>query len=422
MAADLRTKLLPFTIQNARAKRFYREHWAGHNVDAVVDLASLSAIPTLSKEQYRSGFMLDFDDAGDSHFVSHSTGTTGLLTWRHRSLTEAAVVSELLGAATQMPRPGAAPRVALVLTAQFHGMPFPIPGGQLAIPGATYGDRELSHCVEMLQMTYRVHGHRIRPSVVMGTAEDTSLLVQALHDHDVDTLGLGIEAVFASGYVDPGMRQFIESAFGAPIIGRFSLSEILGSATYDADLDAYRLDPYVIGEVVDEAGRQLPPGGVGELTLTELFPLVQMQPMIRYRTGDIVERVGPQDDMAFSWWGRRNQSVATRSGDDLRWRFGFRHVADILARHPSVDRHSIRPGLETVRTTKVGNLRFEVVPQNDGEDLGLDVTVWLRHVPELHPDSTQQIAESLESALSEFVGAEAPLKMRLHFEYAGGPD
>lgn len=418
MTTDLRTKLLPFTIQNAYGKRFYREHWAGHDISAVTDLASLASLPTLSKEQYRSGFMFDFDDPGDSHFVSHSTGTTGELTWRHRSLSEARVVNELLGAATRRPRPGEAPRMALVLTAQCHGMPFPIPGGGLAIPGATHGDPEIAHCIEMIQATYLVHGHRVRPTVLMGAATDTSLLIQALHDRGVDTLGLDLQAVFTGGYVDPGMRQFIESAFGVPIIERFSLSEILGSATSDPTLKAYRLDPYVIGEVVDESGQQLPPGQVGELTLTELFPLVQMQPMIRYRTGDIVQRVGPEDDFAFAWWGRRNQSVAAGSGANKRWRFGFRHVAEILSNHPSVARRTVRPGLAMVRTAKVGDLLFELEPHDDAFDL----TVWLRHAPELHPERLAHITATLETGLSEVAGDREPLNMRLHFDCARGPD
>jgi hypothetical protein len=448
VAPDLRTKLLPFTIANAREKRFYKEHWAGHDVDAVTDVASLPAIPTLSKQQYRSGFMLDFDDPGDSHFVSHSTGTTGELTWRHRSLTEAATVDHLFSAARPAPEPGEAPRAGIILETAFHGMGFPIPGGQLTLPAATHGDTELGHAVEMLQMTYRVHGHRVRPTVIMGSAADLALLGQALHDHGVDTDALAIEAVHSGGFADVGMRRFIESAFGAPETGRFSMSEVLGGASYDSGLDAYRLDPYVIGEVVDEAGNALPPGGVGELTLTELFPLVQMQPMIRYRTGDIVKRVASEDELtfAFSWWGRRDDSVAVRSGDDLRWRFGFRHVADLLSEEPSVARRPVRPGLTIVTTTEVGDLYVVLEPHAGGEPGrvpgdgepgggepgdgepggvpgGFDLTVRLRHAPELHPEALTAITARLESGLREIAGDGDPLNMTLRFENgsAAGP-
>lgn len=418
MTPNLRARLLPFTIDNARAKPFYAGHWAGSDVDAVTDLSSLPALPTVSKEQYRNGFMFDFEDPGDSHYVSHSTGTTGVLTWRHRSLSEAATAEHLFGAVRRRTR-GGAPRVAIVLSTQFHGMPFPVPAGDMAVPAPFYGDQELLHCIEMLQTAYRVHGYEVTPTAVMGQGEDIALLAQALRERDVDPGALGIEAIHAGDYIDTGMRAFIESAFGASISGRYSLSEILGGANHDPGLDAYRLDPYVIGEVLDEAGEQLPPGGVGELTLTELFPLVQMQPLIRYRTGDIVQRVDAGDDLAFNWWGRRHETVATGAGAERRWLFGYRQISDLLATEPSVERLPVRPGLTVVRTTRVGNLHFEVTRSGEAAPLGFGLKVWLRYVPELHPDALQDMQARLKQRLGALCGD--PLQhMRLEFDHDRG--
>lgn len=416
MAPDLRARLLPFTLDNARAKRFYREHWSGVDVDSITGIDRLPALPTLSKDQYRDGFMFDFEDPGDSHYVSHSTGTTGPLTWRHRSLSEAATAQHLFGAANQRNKQEGPPRVAIVLSTAFHGMPFPLPSNGIAVPGAVHGDVEILQCIEMLNAKYRVGGHEVEPSAIMGQSEEIALLSQAINDRGVDSGKLGLKEIHSGGYIDSGMEALIKSAIDVSITGRYSLSEIFGGATYDPGLEAYRLDPYVLGEVVDESGKQLPPGEVGELTLTELFPLVQMQPLIRYRTGDIVQRVDAGDDLAFIWWGRRHETVATGSGNGRRWRFGNRHLAELLAREPNVERLEVRPGLTVVRTAKVGNLRFEVIQGNG--DNGPGLKVWLRDVPESNSDVAEDLRARLLRDLAE-ICEDPALDLNIEFAQEG---
>jgi phenylacetate-coenzyme A ligase PaaK-like adenylate-forming protein len=50
-------------------------------------------------------------------------------------------------------------------------------------------------------------------------------------------------------------------------------------------------DPFVHYEIVDDEGRPVDDGGVGELTPTELFPFLQQQHLVRYRIGDLARRV-----------------------------------------------------------------------------------------------------------------------------------
>lgn len=319
-AAAVREALLPFTIRNAERLTFYRDLWRGCDTASVTTTADLAMLPTLSKDAYRTGLMWHSEATGAAAHCTHSTGTSGALTWRHRSHAEVVLINEVLGA-----RPGrvdtSGQELVLSLTYHRHGMSLPIVSTAPVLPAGVTDDVELGQLLEMLATELLVLGAPRRPTTLAGQAEDLGLVAQAVLETGRRATGRSIRRIAMGGRVNPTVAELVSSAFPHAVqVERYSLSEVLGGASRVAPGPHLKLDGHVVGEVLDADGRPTAPGVPGELVLTELFPLVQLQPLIRYRTGDVVESAG-QGDLhgdGFRWWGRAGDCFPSTQGWLLR--------------------------------------------------------------------------------------------------------
>jgi phenylacetate-CoA ligase len=83
----------------------------------------------------------------------------------------------------------------------------------------------------------------------------------------------------------PGMRERLEARFDCPVLDLYSMNEAGPIAVADPDAGGHVLLQHrLYVEILDEAGRPLPPGERGEVTLTGGFNFCL--PLLRYRTGD----------------------------------------------------------------------------------------------------------------------------------------
>jgi phenylacetate-CoA ligase len=82
-------------------------------------------------------------------------------------------------------------------------------------------------------------------------------------------------------------RPLFREVFGAETFGRYGAREI-GTVASECTLHTgmHLFEPSYHLEVVDDAGRDIPYGQIGELVVTDLFN--RGMPIIRYRTGDMV--------------------------------------------------------------------------------------------------------------------------------------
>ncbi|HVM12033.1 MAG TPA: hypothetical protein VM638_06120, partial [Actinomycetota bacterium] len=87
--------------------------------------------------------------------------------------------------------------------------------------------------------------------------------------------------------LDPHAHAAIEATFGVRVHTRYGSREMNRIATsLPGTIDRYAFNPFLVyAEVVDDAGRPVPPGVPGRLALTDLNNLVM--PLIRYDLGDI---------------------------------------------------------------------------------------------------------------------------------------
>jgi len=83
----------------------------------------------------------------------------------------------------------------------------------------------------------------------------------------------------------PGLRDRLERRFGCPVLDIYSLNEVGPVGVFDPDLGGHLLlQPRLYVEILDRAGRPLPAGETGEITVTGGFNFCL--PLLRYRTGD----------------------------------------------------------------------------------------------------------------------------------------
>lgn len=121
---------------------------------------------------------------------------------------------------------------------------------------------------------------RLRPDWVTAEAHTLVALGEALggrlRPRTVTSYGVALDAV---------MRREIEAEYGTRVLDIYGASETGQMAWQCRKADLYHVNhEIVLIEVVDSAGRSLPPGEPGDLVLTGLLnPLL---PVIRYRIGD----------------------------------------------------------------------------------------------------------------------------------------
>lgn len=369
--------MLPFTIRNAARLSFYRDLWAGCDHASVTLLADLPRLPTLTKAAYAAGLMWHPEATAEAAHCTHSTGTTGELTWRHRSLAEVSLINQVLAA---RPDPAVEQDDGLVLSLRYnkHGMSLPIVSTTPVLPAGVTDDIELGQLLEMLDAELVVRGTRRRLTTITGQAEDLGLVAQAVLETGRSRAGRSIKRVVLAGRVNPTVAELMSRAFpNALQIERYSLSEVLGGASRVASGTCLRLDGHVVGEVLDADGTPTLAGKPGELTLTELYPLVQLQPLVRYRTGDVVEAVGNGDLHVdgFRWLGRQDSCMPGPDG----WMLRRSLLLDWLCGRPSVTRSSHRAQLRGVGSADLSEPLLLARWHHDMTELvvGLRVNPWL---------------------------------------------
>jgi phenylacetate-CoA ligase len=83
----------------------------------------------------------------------------------------------------------------------------------------------------------------------------------------------------------PGLRERLERRFACPVLDIYSLNEVGPVGVYDAEAGGHvLLQPMLYVEILDSAGRPVPAGQRGEITVSGGFNFCL--PLLRYRTGD----------------------------------------------------------------------------------------------------------------------------------------
>lgn len=145
-------------------------------------------------------------------------------------------------------------------------------------------------------------------------------LTVGLLERGRDLSKLRLDVVGATGYpVTSFARAWLEGAWGCRLVDNYSLSELPGYA-YPSVHTGFQhwVTDDVWFELIDPVTKRAvraTTGALGELVATPLLPAAKRMPLVRYRTGDVVE-VGPVEKRGdfkgrrgMRFRGRINQSI-----------------------------------------------------------------------------------------------------------------
>jgi len=142
-----------------------------------------------------------------------------------------------------------------------------------------------------------------------------------------------------SEYVTARTRRRLEGFWGVDLIDRFGVSELIAGAWRCAKCRRYHFEPYGYPEVISFGSGKPISRGVGRLVLTGYYPFMQVVPLVRYSTGDVVRLFEadrcPTLRPGIELLGRVGRS-AMRAGT---WLIGENELYDILDEYPFLQRN-----------------------------------------------------------------------------------
>lgn len=159
---------------------------------------------------------------------------------------------------------------------------------------------------------------KIKPAFIRGYTSAIYIIAQCIITYgiemDFDIKGVQLTSEMTYDY----QVDLIKSVFNAPVVLQYGHTEAaVFGYTYD-DTYRYKCSPlYGYVEVLDESGRQVENGEVGEVVVTSYSNYVM--PFIRYRTGDMAEWGGREGGVAYlnKVIGRTQDYVYNANGEKV---------------------------------------------------------------------------------------------------------
>ncbi|MBO4287728.1 MAG: AMP-binding protein [Kiritimatiellae bacterium] len=165
---------------------------------------------------------------------------------------------------------------------------------------------------------------RLHPTVLVGVPGFLLRLGRHLRESGQDDLTESVHTLVCAGdpLRDRAMRQLpvtaaLESVWNAKAYSTYASSEIVTSFCECTAQQGGHLHPELaVVEILDETGKRLPPGEVGEVVVTPLQ--VEAVPLVRFRTGDMSFLIdtpcpcGRKSVRLGPILGRRNQMMKVR--------------------------------------------------------------------------------------------------------------
>lgn len=359
----LRDALIGQTVQHAaRFSPFYRDLYAARGLDPsrIENTRDLSSVSIVTKKMLRAAGnrCLAFEpDTVVSH-IQHTSGTTGEPFLIHRSAQEAAFIDAFFSRLAERRddfRTGPLP-IALQLQPGYHGTSTSIPANLFPIEAMLSDGAKLDLVMTLLQKRFEIPGATDRIEVLMGGDREictvTALAAARGPDFGPST---AVRFVTLSGnIVSTYWRDHIAEVWNATVIDKFSMSEVFGGATYCPACGGYHFDAHVVPELVSIDTHEPLESGIGMLILSGLNPFVQLQPMIRYLTGDLF-RLDPKGCAAprYEVRGRIDDALVDGAGPATILLDGVM-VREVLDRHPEVVREEVFPIIRSAVVRSAG--------------------------------------------------------------------
>jgi phenylacetate-coenzyme A ligase PaaK-like adenylate-forming protein len=400
------------TIAHARRNtQFYGQspEYARWNSVPDGDPPDLSCWPVINRQHVADNLHAFIATDVRLRSIAHTTGTTGATLSVYKSHEEVAFLTRYY---LQMFQPQVEALASLPLSLSFpnfhHGAQIPLPAVGIPFFSGLTDDGLLRETVRMLETTYSIPSHDARISLLSGPEHELQFFTSYLLEQGRDPRTFGITAINTTGsHLTAHRRKFLRDTWGAVVNDYFTLTEVTGGAVRCHRCDRFHLDPIVVGEVVDvDTGRPVEQG-VGALVLTSLHPFAQMQPLVRYETGDLVRRAESEcvSTMTFEFLGKRRNAVGLRGDSRTDWLIFPAPLYGFLSPVPDINMYGWNANVHTASDRSIGSLPLITIrTAEEGDRLRIDLVVELRYAPHYFPERTRELTSMIVSYLMEAPG------------------
>jgi hypothetical protein len=379
--------LLTKTLAHARTHTaFYRESaaYGGWNFNDGPDLPDLGDLPVIGRTKVVERLDDFIADNVTLRSICHTSGTTGTPLDVYKSFEEVGFLHEYFLAMLQpLQRALRVQPLSLTFPNSYHGVPLPLPGFGMGFVSGVTDDTLIMDAHRVLAGTYRIKGHDERITLLSGLGHHILFFTSYLLEQGRDLRQFRMSGVTVTGgHVAPHWIEFLRESWGCTVNDRFTLTEAVGGASRGWNSSAFHLDPHIIGEALDVDTHAPLRSGVGLLCLTNLYPFVQMQPLVRYLTGDLVRRRDDPNGFTFEFLGKATNCISMRQEGRREWLLFSSGLNDILCSLADVRVYDWFSNVTVAHDRTVGSLPLLSVETEDtSRGLSIRLSVELRYAP-----------------------------------------
>jgi phenylacetate-CoA ligase len=287
--------LLQETIARAmRTSPFYRERFgASRDAAEVRAVADLAGLPLTTREEIQRRNRVFWAAPPEQRLeVVATTGTTGapIYVAMTRADLERLVENERRGFSWLGAKPGDLFHVAITLDNLFvAGLAYHLGLQRLGVATVRVGAQPARRHLDVMKQL-RPGGMVAVPSLLLALARQARRDGEELAAFAPRRAMLIGDAIRGQDLASNTLGRLLDRAWGGELFSTYGLTEA-GLAFHECPMrqGLHSHPDLLITEVVDDAGRTVGDGEIGELVITTLQ--VEGMPLIRYRTGDITFRV-----------------------------------------------------------------------------------------------------------------------------------
>ncbi len=386
----LRNVLQKFLLE--RTLNHARRHTIYYRQNAYAELLStkpedppvLDNLPLLRRATVVENFDDFIADDVTIRSVCHTSGTTGTPLDLYKSHEEIAFIQAYY---VHLFRPIVAslPSLPLVMTLpnMHHGVPVPMPGIGMSFVAGVTDDTLIKDACRVLQTTFHLKGYDSRISILSGLDHHILLLTSYLIEQGINPRDLKLSGVtITGGFVARNWIQFLADSWGCMVNDRFTLTEAIGGASRMHGTDVFEIDPHLVAELVDPDTENPATTPVGLLVLTNLYPFVQMQPLIRYTVGDLIRRIPSDGPMRFQFLGKVKNCISWVREGRREWLLFSARLNDLLNQLPDCNINEWFSNVRVVHDRTIGSLPIvSVTSQEESGKLSIQISLELRYAP-----------------------------------------
>lgn len=401
--AELRQRFLQTTVQHAwQYSPFYRDLWGGEVCPDIQSTENLQELPIVKKEMLQQNLNEMVTAKHMPDFIQFTGGTLSTPALRFRDFQECQVIGERNKILRQLS--SREQKLYLHLLNPMNGPELSIPGwSSIVVPLVL--EKHFGQVDRLLRREFKFEDHESRVSTIISGLDRLKLLTAFFLEQGIDFSQYNVSTIMSSAaYLTRRWRRIFEESWDARVVHYYGLSEVSEGRGVPCNLcGAYHCQPIAIPEVVSLQSSKTLEQGIGVLVITTLYPFVQLQPMIRYWTDDIVEIGSPCEqvnDLGFIFKGRRTQSTIQEMDGTTYFLLFPTDIVDILDELPeiAIEPESLVQGLGS---QDVGYHKWNAESRVTKGLIEIDLNIELKYSPFLYPDRSDYLRAHITRQLKE---------------------